>query len=89
MKFRWDEDKNQKLIRERGFSYNDLLYNGVRLETRQNTSSNHKDQFEHHIFYKDYVYKIAFLIESDGTSFFKTAYPDRKLTKKYKEEGKI
>ncbi|GMO62116.1 MAG: hypothetical protein Ta2D_08400 [Rickettsiales bacterium] len=85
MKFRWDEDKNQKLIRERGFSFEDLICDGEFLSERQNTSSNHKDQFEYHNLYNGYIYKIKFLIEKDGTRFLKTAYRDSRLNKKYKK----
>ena len=40
---------------------------------------------EMHIFYKDYVYKVPFVINGK-TWFLKTAFKSRKLTKFYRDK---
>jgi hypothetical protein len=83
MFFNWNREKNQKLIRERGISFTDLICEGEILKKQNNTSSNHKNQLELHILYNNYVYKVPFVIEANGNVFLKTAFPSRGLTKIY------
>lgn len=82
-KYRYDEEKNKKLKEERGIDFDTLMEKGVKLNTRDNTSLNHTNQLEMHILYSDYIYKIPFVVEEDGTLFLKTAFKNRDLNKIY------
>lgn len=82
----WNQDKNIKLKIERNITFDELIKYGTILKIKKNISSNHQNQKEMHILYKNYIYRVPFVIEKDGkTWFLKTAFPDRKLLKLYKE----
>jgi hypothetical protein len=83
MLFNWNEEKNQKLMKERNISFDELVCKGKILKKQSNTSSLHKNQLELHILYNDYVYKVPFVTEANGNYFLKTAFPSRSLTKIY------
>lgn len=82
----WDEDKNMKLIQERGVSFEMCLalisQNNI-LATVQN-----KAPYEHQSVYvlnlEGYIYLVPF-VEDMEKIFLKTIIPSRKATKKYLE----
>jgi hypothetical protein len=82
-KFNWNKEKNEKLLRERSFCFEDLIDKGKILDVVKNKSSLHPNQLELHIEYENYVYRAPFVIEEDGTIFLKTAHKDRNLEKIY------
>lgn len=83
----WSEEKNKILKQDRNITFEELTKFGFILKVEKNKSSNHKNQKEMHIFYKNYVYKVPFVIKEDGkTWFLKTAFKNRKLTKFYKDK---
>jgi uncharacterized DUF497 family protein len=82
-RFNWNEEKSKKLLKERGFCFEDLVNKGKILDVVKNKSSLHANQRELHIEYENYVYRAPFVVEKDGTIFLKTAHRDRNLKKMY------
>jgi uncharacterized DUF497 family protein len=86
--FRWDEEKNQKIFKERGISFEAVvsyLEEGYILGIVPGKGKfSHQKQFL--IVIHDYVYIVPF-IEENEAFFLKTIIPSRKLTKRYLEGG--
>ena len=85
----WDEEKNKKLIEERGVSFEmcmALIEKDDVLEKVQN-----KTPYEHQQMYvlsiNDYVHLVPF-VEDDEKIFLKTIIPSRKATRKYLDNDK-
>lgn len=85
--FRWNNDKNEKLKRERGITFELLLEKGEIVSVDENKSACHEGQLVMHVLYNNYIFKIPFVVEVNGNWFLKTAFPDRKLTKEYRNKG--
>lgn len=81
---RWNEGKDRQLRQTRGISLARIAELVLAEE--------HMDVIEHQsrenqqllVFQIDgYTWAVPFVIEEDGTMFLKTAYPSRKLHKRY------
>lgn len=87
--FAWDEDKNELLKRERGVSFEEVVFhinNGdllARLDHPNRTKYSHQQIFV--VWVGDYVYMVPF-VEDREKYFLKTIIPIRKLTKEFLEE---
>ena len=82
---RWDEVKSQQLQERRGISFDRIaeLYEKEEFEAivKHETRSNQQILV---VKIDGYCWAVPFVIEEDGqTLFFKTAYPSRKLHKRY------
>ncbi|MCL4510348.1 MAG: toxin [Bacteroidetes bacterium] len=92
MKVIWDKGKEEKLVRERNISLEEiaeLLMNKQYLEILEN--SRHPNQMIFILSYKDYTHAVPFVIDAQGAIVLKTAYPSRKHHKLYggtSHEGK-
>lgn len=82
--FDWDTEKNKKLIKERGVSFEMCL-----VCTEQGNILdiiNNKTPYEHQFVYvieiDEYVYYVPF-VEDEEKIFLKTIIPSRKATKRY------
>jgi uncharacterized DUF497 family protein len=84
VKYNWNDEKNEWLLKNRGVSFEMLLEYGVLLNVVQNNSMNHKDQLEFHYLYEGSVYRVPFVFESKDSVFLKTAHKSSKLNKIYK-----
>ncbi len=86
--FRWDHEKNIKLKKERGISFEDILFyirEGNLLSTiRQPNPAKYENQFIFIVNINNYAYAVPF-IETGDEIFLKTIFPSRKYTKKYLE----
>jgi uncharacterized DUF497 family protein len=87
MKFRYNHEKNAKLLLERNIGFDEIITsinNGNLLDIiihyNQDKYPNQKI-FEVGIF--EQIYSVPYVIEDDGTFFLKTLYPSRKAKKKY------
>ena len=82
---RWSEEKNSQLQERRGISFNRIaeLYENEEFEA----IVKHKTRPTQQILIMKidgYTWAVPFVIEEDGqTLFLKTAYPSRKLHKRY------
>lgn len=87
--FRWNNEKNIKLKKERGISFEDILFyirEGHLLTTIKNP--NPGKYGKQHIFIvniNNYAYAVPF-VETENEIFLKTIFPSRKYTKKFLEE---
>ncbi|NOX25692.1 MAG: BrnT family toxin [Deltaproteobacteria bacterium] len=81
----WDDDKNQKLQNERKISFDEIAEIILRkdyLDIIENPSRSSQQLFI--IELNDYIYSVPFIIDSESNIVLKTAFPSRKLNKKYK-----
>lgn len=84
--FAWDEDKNKLLKRERGVSFENVIFhihNGdllARLDHPNRAKYSHQQVFI--VLVGDYICMIPF-VEDEEKYFLKTIIPSRKLTRDY------
>lgn len=81
--FKWDYGKNEKLIKERGISFEMIskaIEEGGLLDIIDHPARPNQQLLVVRI--RDYAVLVPF-VESNEFVFFKTAYPSRKYTKKY------
>jgi len=85
----WDTDKNTRLVQERGVSFNEVV---VAIESGQildiaphPNPKKYPNQRILIVRIGDYAYSVPFVEESERI-FFKTIYPSRKATKKYRSQ---
>lgn len=85
--YSWNPEKNDKLIVERGISFEEIVLNielGHEIEIYD-----HPNQEKYHgqkisaVIVEDYVYLVPFVESKDGI-FLKTIIPSRKATKRHR-----
>lgn len=80
----WDEDKNLKLQIERKISFEaiaDIILRNDYIDILENKSKDNQQVFV--IEFNGYAYAVPFIIDEKDNIILKTAYPSRKLHKKY------
>jgi uncharacterized DUF497 family protein len=75
--FRWNNDKNERLKKERGVSFEEILDSKFLGAEKHNTRNN---QIVLKFEYKKYTWIIPCVVEEEYI-FLKTLYPSRKYTK--------
>ncbi len=84
--FAWNSEKNAQLIRERGISFERVIYHIERNEIldviKHPNSSKYPGQRMFILDIGNYAYLIPF-VEADSEVFLKTIIPSRKATRKY------
>ena len=82
--FDWDEEKNQKLIKERGISFETIVSYIEGGDIIAIVSGKHKfsHQSQYLVAVNNYVYIVTFVEEKDHV-FLKTIIPSRKMTKRH------
>ena len=87
----WDLEKNEKIKKERGLSFEDVVYyiehGGLLAIIKNPNQEKYPDQMMYEINIHDYVYLVPF-VETKKQIFLKTIIPSRKATKKYLRELK-
>ncbi len=81
----WDDEKNIKLQVERGISFDEISEIILRkeyLDILDNPSRPSQQIFV--IKLNDYIYSVPFVIDKQSSIILKTAFPSRKLNKKYR-----
>jgi uncharacterized DUF497 family protein len=85
--FAWDGEKNLRLKRERGVSFEEVLFHieaGDLLEVLDHPNpSRYPGQMIYVVLIDGYVYLVPF-VESDYEIFLKTIIPSRKATRLFK-----
>ena len=84
MKVIWDNQKAEKLLRERDISVEaiaDMLMRNEFLEILENPR--HPYQMMFIISYKEYTHAVPFIIDAEGRVVLKTVYPSRKHHKHF------
>jgi uncharacterized DUF497 family protein len=82
----WDEKKNTKLKLERNLSFetiSDVILEKKYLEIIDHPSKDNQSIFV--IELNNYIYAVPFVVDKESNIILKTAFPSRKLYKKYKE----
>jgi len=80
----WDEKKNTKLKLERNISFeeiSEIILNKNYIDVLESPSRTMQSVFV--VEYKNYIYAVPFILDKDSNIVLKTAYPSRKLNKKY------
>ncbi len=84
--FAWDSEKNAQLVRERGISFERVIYHIERNEildvVKHPNSSKYPNQRIFILDIGNYAYLVPF-VETESEIFLKTIIPSRKATKKY------
>ena len=80
MLFRWDEDKNKLLKKERGVSFEEILDSKFIGAEKHLTR---KNQIVLKFEYKKYIWIIPCVVK-DKYIFLKTMFPSRKYTKTFR-----
>jgi uncharacterized DUF497 family protein len=84
--FDWNVDKNDDLMRERGISFEEIVFcimhDGLLDIIEHPNKENYPNQKIFIVNIDDYVYLVPF-VEDEKTIFLKTIIPSRKMTKKY------
>jgi uncharacterized DUF497 family protein len=85
--YSWNSEKNEKLILERGISFEEIVLNielGHEIEIYDHPNQlKYPGQKISAVMVEDYVYLVPF-IESDDGLFLKTIIPSRKATKRHR-----
>lgn len=88
----WDKEKNNKLKKERGISFDNILVSigeGKLLDIINHpNSTRYPNQKIYIIAFDDYAYLVPF-VEDDEKYFLKTIIPSRKMTRKYLKGGEV
>lgn len=89
--FNFSSEKNQKLIKERGLSFEEVISaieNGDLLDVIEHPNSDkYLNQRIYIVEIGGYVYLVPFVTENDRSIFLKTIIPSRKATKQYLKGG--
>ena len=90
--FEWSTEKNLQLQKERGITFEEILFHIERGDLLDVLEHPHPERFANQRIFVvrvvDYVYMVPF-VESESEVFLKTIIPSRKATREYlKEEGK-
>ena len=84
--YRWDPNKDEWLKRNRGLSFDDVVYhleNGDLLDDLLHPNqSRHPDERLYIIRVGDYAYEVPFYRAGNSENLM-TAYPSRKYTREY------
>lgn len=81
---RWSKEKDQWLRENRGVSFQEIanyIIDGKFIACLENPSRAGQEIFVLRL--RDYTWVVPFVIEEDSILFLKTAYPSRKLHKRY------
>lgn len=87
--FNWNSEKNQLLVRERGISFERIVFeiaSGNELAVLDHPNQGkHPAQKISMVQVDDYVYAVPF-IETETEIFLKTIIPSRKATRQYRSK---
>jgi len=88
--YNWNADKNQLLLKERGISFERIVFEislGNELDVLLHPNQDkYPGQMISMVEVDDYVYAVPF-IETDSEIFLKTIIPSRKATKQYRSKS--
>ena len=84
MKIIWDDEKNHKLMKERGISFDKIA--ALILEKKYHAILKNPSREDQQIFvipFLDYTYVVPFIIDDNQNIVLKTVFPSRKYHKIY------
>ena len=80
----WNAEKDRWLKKTRGISFQEIadhILSGDYIDILENPSRPEQSVFVLKI--KDYIWAVPFMVEEDKSIFLKTAYPSRRLFRRY------
>ena len=83
----WNPEKDAWLRRSRGFGFEEIyeaINSGGLIADTENPSQNHHGQRMFVVRLNDYLISVPY-VEDGDTAFLKTAYPNRKLRRRYEK----
>ena len=81
---KWNIEKDRWLKKTRGISFQeiaDCILSGDYIDILENPSRAGQEVFV--LKMKNYIWAVPFMVEEDQSIFLKTAYPSRKLFRRY------
>ena len=84
MNILWDNEKNNKLIADRGLSME--IFASLILEKKYHAILKNPSRMEQKLFiipYQNYTYVVPFIIDSEKNIILKTIFPSRKYHRLY------
>jgi uncharacterized DUF497 family protein len=84
MRIIWDNEKNKKLIRERGLSFDEfstLILDGKYIDILQNPARTNQKIFI--VPHNGYTYVVPFVMDNENNIVLKTIFPSRKYHRQY------
>ncbi len=90
MKYEWDPSKNEWLKRERGISFEDIVFHlseGDAWKVADHPNpADYPGQRIYFVIVNGYIYMVPYVVEDDYI-FLKTVIPSRKATKDFKKSS--
>jgi len=84
--YSWNNDKNEKLKKERNISFEDVIYyienEKLHAILKHKNQEKYSDQKIYVVEINNYIYLVPF-VETEKEIFLKTIIPSRKATRKY------
>jgi uncharacterized DUF497 family protein len=84
--FSWNDEKNAQLRRERGISFEEIVFHIGRGDVLDILEHPNQEKYRGQRMFvvrvRDYAYLVPF-VEEESTVFLKTAIPSRKATRRY------
>ena len=88
--FDWSEEKNQRLIEQRGISFESVVsaieQGGLVDVLTHPNQDRYPGQMVYVVESDEYIYLVPFVTQTDGTRFLKTIIPSRKATRDYRRK---
>ena len=84
----WDDEKDKKLKKERGISFEEIAL--LILDKKYIDIVKHPKRLSQSLFIlpvKGYIHVVPFVFDEDKNIFLKTAFPSRKFHKKYGQKN--
>ncbi len=90
MRYEWNPEKNEQLKRERGVSFEQVIFHlseGAIWKVAQHPNpKKYPDQNIYFVNIDEYIYLVPYVTEKDCV-FLKTIIPSRKATREYRSES--
>ena len=87
--FDWNEDKNQRLVEQRGISFERVISaierGGLVDVLEHPNQERYRGQMIYVVDIEQYIYLVPFVTRPDGSRFLKTIIPSRKATRDYRK----
>lgn len=88
--FDWNEDKNQRLVEQRGISFERVISaierGGLVDVLEHPNQERYRGQMIYVVDVEEYIYLVPFVPRPDGSRFLKTIIPSRKATRDYRRK---
>jgi uncharacterized DUF497 family protein len=84
----WDDEKNNKLKKERGISFEEIA--ALILQKKYIEIVKHQKRTDQRIFLlpiNGYIHAVPFVVDQENNVVLKTAFPSRKFHKKYGQKN--